>query len=81
MDGLVNSLVIARFYLLRYRKMTAVINKRKLKNELLAHLKTLIEESLSSQIMIKTSRKDEGYCIVRLHCVRQKDYVRDESRY
>ena len=61
--------------------MTAVINKRKLKNELLAHLKTLIEESLSSQIMIKTSRKDEGYCIVRLHCVRQKDYVRDESRY
>ena len=34
------------------------INKRKLKNELLAHLKTLIEESLSSQIMIKTSRND-----------------------
>ena len=61
--------------------MTAVINKRKLKNELLAHLKTLIEESISSQIMIKTSRNDEGYCLVRLHCVRQKDYVRDESRY
>ncbi len=39
-------------------KMTAVSNKRKLKNELLAHLKTLIEESLSSQIMIKTSRND-----------------------
>ena len=38
--------------------MTAVINKRKLKNELLTHLKTLIEESLSSQIMIKTSRND-----------------------
>ena len=34
------------------------INKRKLKNELLVHLKTLIEESLSSQIMIKTNRND-----------------------
>ena len=35
--------------------MTAVINKRKLKNELLTHLKTLIEESLSSQIEIRMS--------------------------
>lgn len=38
--------------------MTAVINRRKLKNKLLSHLKALIEESLSSQIMIKTSRND-----------------------
>ena len=38
--------------------MTAVINKRKLRNVLISHLKTLIEESLSSQIMIKTSRND-----------------------
>ena len=38
--------------------MTAVINKRRLKNELLVHLKTLIEESLSSQIMIEKSRND-----------------------
>ena len=38
--------------------IATTINKRKLKNKLLAHLKTLIEESLSSQIMIKTSRND-----------------------
>ena len=38
--------------------MTAVINKRKLRNVLISHLKKLIEESLSSQIMIQTSRND-----------------------
>lgn len=35
--------------------MTAVINRRKLKNELLSHLKALIEESLSSQTEIRMS--------------------------
>lgn len=39
------------------------INKRKLKNELLVHLKTLIEESLSSQIMIKTNRNDVSFLL------------------
>ena len=38
--------------------IATTINKRKLKNEFLTHLKTLIEESLSSQIMIKTSRNE-----------------------